>query len=62
MAPKVLRVGAMEHDVSEEVRPSTLDYKVDRAIQNKTFDQTLNNKEGSKNLNSDDTKMLNLIE
>ncbi len=38
MAPKVLRVGAMEHDVSVEIRPATLDYKVDRAIQNKTFD------------------------
>ena len=52
----------MEHDVSEEVRPSTLDFKVDRAIQNKTYDQALNNKEGTQNSKSDDIKMLNIIE
>ena len=27
----------MEHDVSGEIRPQTLDYKVDRAIANKTY-------------------------
>ena len=35
---KVLRVGAMEHDVNEETRPHTLDFKVERAIKNKTFE------------------------
>lgn len=35
---KVLRVGAMEHDVDEKIRPHTLDFKVEKAIKNKTFD------------------------
>ena len=35
---KVPRVGAMEHDVNEETRPHTLDFKVEKAIKNKTFD------------------------
>jgi hypothetical protein len=28
----------MEHDVNEETRPHTLDYKVEKAIKNKTYD------------------------
>ncbi len=46
---KVLRVGAMEHDVNEETRPHTLDFKVEKAIKNKTynFDKGASNQKDS---------------
>jgi len=52
----------MEHDVSEEMRPHTLDFKVERAIKNKTFD--IESKQGgvSQTTTQDNTQSLNMIE
>ena len=50
----------MEHDVNEETRPHTLDFKVERAIKNKTFD--LEKGKTHYQGHQDNTKMLNIIE
>ena len=51
----------MEHDVNEETRPHTLDFKVERAIKNKTFD--LESAHGtSQATTQDNTQTLNMIE